>query len=135
MMFRNACNTLIAERGAHRAVWLAGNGTIDYEEFLAATSDMSKINTADNLRYAFRQFDKDGNGSISVDEVMFALKHVGIEEMNAKEFIMDADLNNDGVIDYEEFVAMMSEKEKTAEAAHNAKTKYIRALTNKILNT
>lgn len=37
-----------------------GDGTIDYEEFLAATINMGKMNREDHLKRAFEEFDLDG---------------------------------------------------------------------------
>ena len=49
---------------------LDGNGTIDYNEFLAATLNRTKLMSKQNLEAAFKTFDKDGSGKISVDEIM-----------------------------------------------------------------
>ena len=38
------------------------NGVIDYTEFLTAASNKEKLLTDKNLRFAFRMFDKDGDG-------------------------------------------------------------------------
>jgi len=47
-----------------------GDGTIDYEEFLAATINMGKLQREENLKTAFEHFDLDGNGQISHDELV-----------------------------------------------------------------
>uniref|UniRef100_A0A7S2ZFU4 Calmodulin n=1 Tax=Rhodosorus marinus TaxID=101924 RepID=A0A7S2ZFU4_9RHOD len=112
---------------------LDGNGTIDYEEFLTATTDLKKVNTADNFRYAFKKFDKDGDGSITVDEVLDALKDIGVQEEAAAEIVREADLNNDGVIDYDEFVQMMTEKNKFEEASNHVRNKNLQSLASKVL--
>jgi Ca2+-binding EF-hand superfamily protein len=46
-----------------------GDGTIDYEEFLAATINVGKLEREDNLKRAFEHFDLDGNGQITHDEL------------------------------------------------------------------
>lgn len=46
-----------------------GNGTIDYQEFLAATMNMSQMAKLDNLEQAFRHFDSDNDGYITVEEL------------------------------------------------------------------
>mmetsp|Transcript_5988 Transcript_5988/g.18033 ORF Transcript_5988/g.18033 Transcript_5988/m.18033 type:complete len:536 (+) Transcript_5988:102-1709(+) len=112
---------------------LDGNGTIEYEEFLAATADLNKINTADNFRYAFKNFDKDGDGRITVDEVLDALKDIGVEPEHAREIVADADLNSDGVIDFDEFVFMMKEKGNINEACNNMRNKNIKELADQAL--
>jgi calcium-dependent protein kinase len=45
-----------------------GSGHIDYNEFLAAAFDRSKLLSKEKLESAFETFDKDGNGKISVNE-------------------------------------------------------------------
>ena len=46
-----------------------GRGEIDYSEWLIATLDKKNLVSDDKLRQAFSFFDKDGSGSISVDEL------------------------------------------------------------------
>ena len=48
---------------------LDGNGTIDYTEFVMATCNEDKIMTNERLKMAFQQFDADGNGSLSPEEI------------------------------------------------------------------
>ena len=58
---------------------------------------------------AFRLFDKDGNGSISAQEIK-AVLGVGKKFGNEKifdEIIREVDTNGDGVITYDEFKVMM----------------------------
>ena len=49
-------------------------------------------------------FDKDGNGKLSIDEI---IEVFGGEESYWKKVIEDVDLNHDGEVDYEEFKLMM----------------------------
>lgn len=43
-----------------------GDGNVDYSEFLTAAFDKVKLITEPNLEKAFKIFDKDGDGSISM---------------------------------------------------------------------
>ncbi|KAK3007096.1 hypothetical protein RJ639_016974 [Escallonia herrerae] len=83
------------------------NGTIDYGEFVAATLHFNKMESEDHLFAAFSYFDKDGSGYITQDELQLACEEFGIEDVQLEDMIREADQNNDGRIDYNEFVAMM----------------------------
>lgn len=83
------------------------SGTIDYGEFLAATMHLNKIDREDNLFAAFSYFDKDGSGYITIDELQQACEEFGMEATELEEMIQEVDQDNDGRIDYNEFVDMM----------------------------
>ncbi|KAF9595447.1 hypothetical protein IFM89_000365 [Coptis chinensis] len=83
------------------------NGTIDYGEFVAATLHLNKIEKEDHLFAAFSYFDKDGSGYITQDELQQACEEFGMEDFSLEETIGEVDQDNDGRIDYNEFVAMM----------------------------
>ncbi|KAI0498736.1 hypothetical protein KFK09_019628 [Dendrobium nobile] len=83
------------------------SGTIDYGEFIAATVHLNKINREDHLFAAFSYFDKDGSGYITRDELQQACEEFGMEDLRLEEVIKEVDQDNDGRIDYNEFVEMM----------------------------
>ncbi|MQM14053.1 hypothetical protein Taro_046984 [Colocasia esculenta] len=83
------------------------SGTIDYGEFVAATLHLNKIEREDHLFAAFSYFDKDGSGYITQDELQQACEEFGIGDVRLEEMIREVDQDNDGRIDYNEFVAMM----------------------------
>ncbi|XP_031478359.1 calcium-dependent protein kinase 2-like [Nymphaea colorata] len=84
------------------------NGTIDYVEFITATMHRHRLQTEENLIKAFQYFDKDNDGYITTDELYQAMKGYGMgDESTIKEVLDEVDTNNDGVINYEEFFAMM----------------------------
>uniref|UniRef100_A0A7N0T663 non-specific serine/threonine protein kinase n=1 Tax=Kalanchoe fedtschenkoi TaxID=63787 RepID=A0A7N0T663_KALFE len=82
------------------------SGTIDYGEFIAAMLHINKIEREDHLFAAFSYFDKDGSGYITPDELQQACEEFGLE-FQLDEMIREVDQDNDGRIDYNEFVAMM----------------------------
>ncbi|MCE2055436.1 Calcium-dependent protein kinase 11 [Datura stramonium] len=90
-----------------KAADIDNSGTIDYGEFVAAMLHANKIEKEDYLFAAFSYFDKDGSGYITADELQKACEEFGIEDVHLEEMIQEADQDNDGRIDYNEFVAMM----------------------------
>ncbi|KAK7379827.1 hypothetical protein VNO78_34352 [Psophocarpus tetragonolobus] len=90
------------------------NGTIDYGEFLAATLQLNKMEREENLVNAFVYFDKDGSGYITIDEIQQACKDFGLGNIHLDDIIMEIDQDNDGRIDYAEFVAMMRKSDQDA---------------------
>jgi len=62
-----------------------------------------------NLKTTFALFDKDGGGTLSAEEVATILGHnMSKDKVVWSEIIKEVDLNGDGLIDYNEFKAMMS---------------------------
>ncbi|GFH16267.1 calcium-dependent protein kinase, partial [Haematococcus lacustris] len=106
-----------------------GNSRIDYEEFLAATMHITKLNKEDNMIEAFRHFDKDNSGFITKDEIITALREVGEEpdEVEVQTIIKSVDKNGDGTIDYEEFCVMMrnNDAEMLRTATHALKSRMV----------
>ena len=66
----------------------------------------------EELREAFRVFDKDGNGSISAAELRHVMTNLGekLTDEEVDEMIREADTDGDGQVNYEEFVTMMISK-------------------------
>lgn len=83
------------------------SGTIDYGEFIAATVHLNKLEREEHLVAAFAYFDKDGSGYITVDELQQACKEHNMSDVFLDDVIKEVDQDNDGRIDYGEFVAMM----------------------------
>ncbi|KAG6622787.1 CAMK/CDPK protein kinase [Phytophthora cinnamomi] len=89
-----------------KGIDIDGDGLVDYPEFLAATMKRNLANQEEHLINAFNYFDTTNTGQITkADLVQF----MGSEEQ-AQEVIDDVDANGDGVISFEEFVAMMNRK-------------------------
>ncbi|KAJ6698485.1 CALCIUM-DEPENDENT PROTEIN KINASE 2 [Salix purpurea] len=90
-----------------RAADVDNSGTIDYKEFIAATLHLHKVEKEDHLFAAFSYFDKDDSGYITIDELQQACNEFGMDDVHLEEMIQEVDQDNDGRIDYNEFVAMM----------------------------
>ena len=46
-----------------------GDGKIDYTEFITAAYNRELLLSQQNLQIAFKMFDQDGNGTLSMDEL------------------------------------------------------------------
>ncbi|KAJ4825771.1 Mitogen-activated protein kinase cpk1 [Turnera subulata] len=90
-----------------QAADIDNSGTIDYGEFIAATLHLNKVEREDHLFAAFSYFDRDNSGYITLDELQQACFEFGMEDAHLEEMIREVDQDNDGRIDYNEFVAMM----------------------------
>ncbi|CAN6253750.1 unnamed protein product [Urochloa humidicola] len=95
-------------RDLMEAADIDNSGTIDYIEFIAATLHLNKLEREEHLVAAFSYFDKDGSGYITVDELQQACKEHNMPAAFLDDVIKEADQDNDGRIDYGEFVAMMT---------------------------
>ncbi|KAK8590250.1 hypothetical protein V6N13_089011 [Hibiscus sabdariffa] len=95
--------------GLMQAADIDNSGTIDYSEFIAAMLHLNKIQKEDHLFAAFNYFDKDGSGYITPDELQQACEQFGLQDVHLEEVIREVDQDNDGRIDYSEFVAMMQD--------------------------
>ena len=81
-----------------------GSGEISYNEFITALIDNRKIVTLDKLEKAFKLFDKDNSGKLSVKEIMYIF---GGDEENWKKIIKDVVNSNEEEVDFEQFKALM----------------------------
>jgi len=93
-----------------------GSGVIDYTEFLAATLDKKAYIQEDVCWSAFRVFDRNGDGKISMAELEACLQGGDVEAAmgaNAvKELMKEVDTNGDGEIDFQEFMQMMRKQDE-----------------------
>ena len=70
----------------------------------------SELKAEDDIREAFRVFDRDGNGYITKDEMRVVMMNIGerVTDEECETFITEADIDGDGQINYEEFYSMMN---------------------------
>jgi calcium-dependent protein kinase len=87
-----------------------GSGVIDYTEFLAATLDKKVYMCEDVCWQAFRIFDRNGDGKIDRSEIKLVLNDGDVQNQAASDMaaiMQEIDKNNDGEIDFQEFMEMM----------------------------
>ena len=62
-----------------------------------------------SLQSAFRAFDVKNVGSIDAEDLRRALEYTDVDPDEARQFIDDLDIDNDGSITYEEFTKHVSD--------------------------
>jgi len=90
-----------------------GKSAIDFPEFLTIMAKMNQLanDKERRLKEAFASFDKAGKGYILCSELRHILTSLGNMTYQAIEkFLSEADGNNTGTINCEEFLAMMLNK-------------------------
>ncbi|KAB5511660.1 hypothetical protein GE09DRAFT_1047467 [Coniochaeta sp. 2T2.1] len=89
---------LIAEADVNK------DGSIDFNEFLNMMArTVKEVDNEEELKNAFKVFDKDGSGTISAIELRAVLQHLGenLTDDDLDEMLKMADKNGDGNIDCE----------------------------------
>ena len=87
-----------------------GSGEIDFDEFISYMRSIKvqeEINEEDIVIRAFQTFDENNDDVISIDEFRHILCNLGQDRFSQEEcdeIFKEADLNNDGVLNYREFV-------------------------------
>ncbi|KAL0920115.1 hypothetical protein M5K25_009226 [Dendrobium thyrsiflorum] len=85
-----------------------GDGLIDYVEFVTATMHMNRMERENRLYKAFLYFDEDRSGYITMEELKHVLNQYNVfDDKLIKNIIDEVDVDRDGKINYDEFVAMM----------------------------
>jgi calmodulin len=90
---------------------ILGNGTIDFPEFLTMMArKMKDTDSEEEIREAFRVFDKDGNGFISAAELRHVMTNLGekLTDEEVDEMIREADIDGDGQVNYEGLYSVTS---------------------------
>lgn len=92
-----------------------GNDTIEYTEFIAAAMDKRKILKEEVVWEAFKIFDQDGSGTITKKELMKILTGRTSDKIRqvhgdkaVDNFLGEYDESGDDVIDFDEFMGILS---------------------------
>ncbi len=91
-----------------------GNKKMDFEEFVSfmVKKDMVGVDKSEELKAAFRLFDKNKDGYITRAELKSAMRKIGepVTDKEAASLVKQADLDKDGKVNYDEFVKALANK-------------------------
>ncbi|KAL9641573.1 hypothetical protein ABK040_013493 [Willaertia magna] len=85
------------------------NGTIEFDEFVKLME--RKVDAEDEIREAFKVFDKNNDGFISHEELKHMMQSIGenLSDREVNAMMKQADKDGNGLIDYEEFLKMFTQ--------------------------
>lgn len=101
------------KEAVERAEWVLNeidfndDGKINFSEFLTANFKKEKLLSKEALEKAFKLFDKDGNGFITLDELKECIPIEITSKLEWKELISEVDKDGDNQISLNEFKEMM----------------------------
>jgi calcium-dependent protein kinase len=92
----------------------AGNGKINYSEFLAATIEIKNVLTYDRLWALFKYFDTDCSGYITPANLReaFAKSGKNLSDSDIKIILEIHDIERNGVLSFDEFRLILVTSDK-----------------------
>ena len=86
-----------------------GNGELDFEEFVTLMQKQTQYideSDEDQVLKAFKSFDKDHDGKITMYEFRYILSQLGdmFTEEECDTLFKECDLDNDGILVYQDFI-------------------------------
>ncbi|EPS61190.1 hypothetical protein M569_13611 [Genlisea aurea] len=88
-----------------------GNQTVQFSDLFDFLSLKIQVSdTEEELKEAFKVFDKDQNGFISPNELRQVMISLGekLSDEEVEQMIKEADLDGDGLVNYDDFVKLMT---------------------------
>ena len=87
----------------------SGNGELDFEEFVTFMQKQTQIieeSDEDQVLKAFKSFDKDHDGKITMYEFRYILSQLGdmFTDEECDTLFKECDLDNDGILVYQDFI-------------------------------
>jgi calcium-dependent protein kinase len=91
----------------------AGNGKINYSEFMVATVQINRVLTYDRLWALFKYFDTDSSGYITPQNLRDAFAKSGkqLTEDEMRHILQEHDLEKNGILSFDEFRQIFYTKE------------------------
>ncbi|KAK7277604.1 hypothetical protein RJT34_22619 [Clitoria ternatea] len=88
-----------------------GKSSINFEEFLNIMGKKMRESLNEELKDAFKVFDRDNDGYISATELRHVMMKLGerLTDEEVEHMIREADLDGDGQVSYEEFARFMTQ--------------------------
>ena len=83
---------------------------LDFNEYLDLCKELrTPQQTKEEMKAAFEEVDKDGNGSIDIKELKSMTKKAGMKlsKKELKQMMSDADTDKNGTVDFDEFVKVI----------------------------
>ncbi|SAM07355.1 hypothetical protein [Absidia glauca] len=95
-----------------------GNGKLDFDDFLAVMTRQYETNAEEGVSKVFTLLDADKDGLITSQDLERAIVEFGetVTPDELKEMIMSADVDGDGMINYEEFLKVMTPSKVNGQA-------------------
>ncbi|KAG9128873.1 hypothetical protein Leryth_009651 [Lithospermum erythrorhizon] len=89
-----------------------GDGCVDIDEFGELyQSIMDEKDEEEDMREAFKVFDRNGDGFITVEELKSVLASLGLKQgrtvEDCRKMILKVDVDGDGMVNFNEFRKMM----------------------------
>lgn len=97
------------------------NGAIDFNEFIEMMVRRD-AKVEEDVMHAFRVFDRDGDGYISVEELRLTMNNLGepLTDHEVRSMIEEADLDGDGRINFQEFARLMQTQQQQQQQQHRS---------------
>lgn len=107
-----------------------GNDTIEYTEFIASAMDKKNIVKEDVVWEAFKIFDQDGSGTVTKKELLKILTGRNSDKIRQvhgdkaiDNFLGEYDVSGDAVIDFDEFMGMLTAASTSFQARGSIESK------------
>ncbi|CAO3587683.1 unnamed protein product [Absidia cylindrospora] len=87
-----------------------GNGKLDFDDFLTIMTRQREANPEEGASKVFAMLDTDNDGLITSQDLERAIVEFGetVTPDELKEMVLSADVDGDGMINYEEFLKVMT---------------------------